>query len=389
MANYQFHNPVHIHFGAGSLALLGPLAAAYGSRCLLVTTSNDEAPLRPLYDRVKMILFNSGLTVAHFDEVVPNPTIQSVEKAIALARRVGAQVVVAVGGGSSIDAAKAVALFHQKDGVDWHDAFSRFDSPFAAYPPVSAPALPIIAVPTTAGTGSEMTQAMILSDPATDEKACIFHSDAFPAHAVIDSELTLSMPARLTAITGFDAFCHAFESRMRAEASPYTLALAQLAIEDITDALPRLLSDPHSIELREKMSQAAMFAGISLSNAAATVPHPLSEIIGGIAPRIAHGQALACLYPAYIRFQVRKTPEKCAQVARLMDASLKQENNQTAVERLPELVSGFIGRIGLDKTLTQLGVTDGEKEKMLSHFLLGVLPFGTKEELTAILQEAF
>jgi len=389
MEKFKFYNPTRIHFGKGELNSLGGIVSKYGKKCLLVTTTNKEEVLRPLYDRVKKILSEGGVEVIHFDEVVPNPTVQGIEKAISIVKSEGVNSVLAVGGGSSMDTAKSIALFYQPDKIDWESAYQNFTSPFAAYKPVSDPVLPIITVPTTAGTGSELTQAMIISDETTEEKVCIFHDRVFPAEAIIDVELTLTMPRRLTAMTGFDAFCHALESYVRDEASPYTKLIGQEAIYRIINALPKLMDDPTNVELREEMSVSEMFAGISLSNAAATVPHPLSEVIGGIAPQIPHGQALACLYPAFIRFQITKTPEKCAEIAKLFDSSLENKNAHEAAEKLPLLVEEFLDKLGLKKTLTELGVTKEEKEKMASHFLLGVLPFGTKEELTKILKGAF
>lgn len=389
MEKFKFYNPTRIHFGAGELNKVGEIAKKYGKKCMLVTTTNNEDVLRPLYDRVKNIISESGVEVIHFDEVVPNPTVQGIEKAISIVKAEGISSVIAVGGGSSMDTAKSIALFYQPDNVDWESAYQEFTSPFASYKPVSDPVLPIITVPTTAGTGSELTQAMIISDETTEEKVCIFHDRVFPTEAIIDVELTLTMPRGLTAVTGFDAFCHAFESYVRNEASPYTKLIGEEAISKILYALPKLMDDPANIELREEMSIAEMFAGISLSNAAATVPHPLSEVIGGITPRISHGQALACLYPSFVRFQITKTPKKCADIARLFNISLIDEDDAKAAEKLPKLVEDFLKTLGLNKSLTELGVTDEEKEKMANHFLLGVLPFGTKEELTNILKGAF
>ena len=389
MENFKFYNPTRIHFGAGELNKVGSLVRKYGEKCLMVTTTNKEEVLRPLYDRVKRILSESGITVIHFDEVVPNPTVQGIEKAIEIVKQNGINSVLAVGGGSSMDTAKSIALFYQPDKIDWDGAYQKFTSPFAAYEPVSDPVLPIITVPTTAGTGSELTQAMIISDETTDEKVCIFHDRVFPTEAIIDVELTLTMPRGLTAMTGFDAFCHAFESYVRDEASTYTKLIGKEAMTRIIDALPKLMDDPTNIALRESMSISEMFAGISLSNAAATVPHPLSEVIGGIAPQIPHGQALACLYPSFVRFQISKTTVKCAEIARLFDTSLTHVNDNEAANSLPELIEGFLQKLGLNKSLTQLGITDSDKEKMTEHFLLGVLPFGTKEELTNILKGAF
>ncbi len=389
MENYNFYNPTRIHFGTGKLDEVGDVVKKYGTKCLLVTTSKDEVVLKPLYQRVTDMLSKSGIETTHFDEVVPNPTVQGIEKAINIVRKNDIQVVLCVGGGSSIDTAKAISLFHELDDIDWEGAYSKYTSPFAEYETLSKNVLPLICVPTTAGTGSEVTQAMIISDKTTQEKVCIFHQHVFPKEAIIDPQLTLSMPKYLTAITGFDAFCHAFESYMRDEASPYTKLLGTKAIENILHALPKLMDEPENIALREMMCEAELLAGISLSNAAATIPHPLSEVIGGIAPRIPHGQALASLYPGFLKFQVKKTPKKCAEIARLFDADLYEEKDPVAAQRLVELVTDFIKKLGLNKSLTQLGTTEEEREKMSEHFLLGVLPFGSKEELTNILKESF
>lgn len=389
MENFVFYNPTRIHFGAGSLKVLGDVAKKYGNRCMLVTTTKNEDVLRPLYDRVKIILSDAGITVFHFDKAVANPTVQSIEKAIHIVKSKDIKVIIALGGGSSIDTAKAIALFYQPEKIDWEYVYQNYTSPFVDYEPISKPLLPLIAIPTTAGTGSELTQAMVLSDLSTQEKVCIFHNHTFPKESIIDTELTLTLPRGLTAISGFDAFSHSFESYMRKEANVYTQTLGEKAIKNIIYALPRLMDDSTNIEFREMMSVAEMFSGISLSNAAATIPHPLSEIIGGICPHIAHGQALACLYPSYLNFQIRQTPKKCANIARLFDPTLIIDDDSTASKKLPNLVKDFLLKIGLNKTLTELGVTCDEKDKMLSHFLLTVLPFATQDELTTIMREAF
>lgn len=387
--SFSFYQPTRIRFGVDTVSDVGAVVKQYGSRCLLVTTSQQETALTPLYERVKQLLQTEDIMVFHFDEVVPNPTVQSIEKAIALVKAEKIEVILGVGGGSSLDTAKAIALFYQPEVIDWDRAYETFTSPFARYEAVSKPVLPVIAVPTTAGTGSELTQAMIISDLTTTEKVCIFHDQVFPKEAIIDPALTLSMPAHLTAMTGFDAFCHAFESYVREVASVYTEQIGEKAIQNIVDALPKLMQDPQNIELRIKMSEAEMFAGISLANAAATIPHPLSEIIGGIAPRIPHGQALATVYPDFIRFQITKTPEKCAVVARIFEPALMAANDEEAATQLPRLIEAFLKTIGLDKKLGELGVTEQEMAEMEQHFVLGVLPFGTKDELTAILRGAF
>lgn len=389
MEKFNFYQPTRIHFGAGELDGLGMIVSKYGRNCLLVTTSNDEKVLRPLYDRVKTLLSDQGVTVYHFDEVVPNPTIDCIEKAIKIVNHYNISVVLAVGGGSSIDTAKSVALFYGAGQVDWHQVFSTYTNPFSEYEPLSDPILPVIAVPTTAGTGSELTQAMVISDPDNAEKMCIFHDKVFPKEAVIDPELMRTLPPHLTAITGFDAFSHAFESYMRETASPYTRLVGLKAMETIINILPKLLDNPEDMEMREKMAQAAMFAGISLANAAASIPHPLSEIIGGVTPRIPHGQCLATIYPKYIAFEAKSQPDKCADIACLFEPSLCNVSERQAADSLQGLLVGFLEKIGLHKTLKELGVTLNELEQMKGNFLFDVLPFASKDVLVAMITESY
>ena len=133
MENFNFYQPTRVHFGAGRLNEVGEIVKKYGTKCMLVTTTNTEDVLRPLYDRVKEILKASGVEVVHFDKVVPNPTITGIGEAIALVHQENVQVVLAVGGGSSIDTAKSICLFNDAGDVDWHQVFSTYTDPFAEY----------------------------------------------------------------------------------------------------------------------------------------------------------------------------------------------------------------------------------------------------------------
>lgn len=389
MERFGFYQPTRIRFGAGVLAELGAVAAGYGSKCMLLTTPNTEAVLRPLYDRVKALLEEAHMEVLHFDEVVPNPTIQSIEKAIGLVNTQGVQVLVAVGGGSSLDTAKAVALLSGAGAVDWKTVFSSYTDPFAQYEAPSPAVLPLVAVPTTAGTGSELTQAMVISDPSCNAKECIFHDKVFPKEALIDPELTHTLPPYLTAVTGFDAFTHAFESYMRDCASPYTRLIGLHAMRGILAALPPLVKNPADAKLREEMSLAAMLSGISLANAAACLPHPLSEVVGGIAPRIAHGQCLATLYPQFLAYHHRQAPGKCAEVAALFDPALAEKPQEEAAAALPALLREFLESVGLHRSFKALGLTQEEMEQALAHPVLHFLPFAPKEDMQKILADSF
>lgn len=389
MGQFRFYQPTRIHFGAGCLNQVGSIVGKYGKKCMLVTTTNTEDVLRPLYDRVKALLSEAGIQVVHFDKVVPNPTISGIEEAIALVHQEKVEVVLAVGGGSSIDTAKSITLFNGAGKVDWPKVFSTYTDPFAEYESPSPEVLPLVAVPTTAGTGSELTQAMVISDPEHNDKECIFHDKAFAKEAIIDPELMRTLPPRMTAITGFDAFTHSFESYLRDCASPYTRTIGMKAMSLIIETLPKLVKDTGNMELREKMAQAAMFSGISLGNAAATLPHPISEIVGGVAPRLAHGQCLATLYPQYLRWQCTQAVEKCAAVARLFDPALSDKSDKEAADKLPLLMKEFLQSIGLYYSFSQLGLTEEELKLAEASPIFNFLPFAPKEVMVGILHDSY
>lgn len=389
MEQFRFYQPTRIHFGAGCLNQVGSIVGKYGKKCMLVTTTNTEDVLRPLYDRVKTLLSEAGIQVVHFDKVVPNPTISGIEEAIALVHQEKVEVVLAVGGGSSIDTAKSITLFNGAGKVDWPKVFSTYTDPFAEYESPSPEVLPLVAVPTTAGTGSELTQAMVISDPEHNDKECIFHDKAFAKEAIIDPELMRTLPPRMTAITGFDAFTHSFESYLRDCASPYTRTIGMKAMSLIIETLPKLVKDTGNMELREKMAQAAMFSGISLGNAAATLPHPISEIVGGVAPRLAHGQCLATLYPQYLRWQCTQAVEKCAAVARLFDPALSDKSDKEAADKLPLLMKEFLQSVGLYYSFSQLGLTEEELKLAEASPIFNFLPFAPKEVMVGILHDSY
>ena len=384
MDNFNFSLPTKIHFGIDKVNDLGTISARYGKRCLLVTTSNDEMVMHPLYDRIKGILSGAGVEAIHYDGIVPNPTIGCILKGIELAKEHSVDAIISVGGGSSIDASKTISLFHGDSNIEWEHIFRTYTNPFAVYDHFSKPPLPHIVVPTTAGTGSEVTQAIVISNPDKDEKMCIFHDKAFPVECIIDPYLTRTLPKSLTAITGFDAFCHAFESYMSGGASDFTKMLSIRALRLILGAMPVLMEDLNDMDARIDMCKAELYAGIGIANAGTDVPHPLASIVAGIAEDVPHGQSLASLYPAYVRFRSRTCTAKCAEISRLFDESLESIDDSAAAEKLPMLIDGFLGMIGMNKTFRQLGVTDEQFERMKGHFLFDVLPFAPKEQLLDI-----
>ena len=271
---FQYYQPTRIHFGAGKLDQLGDICKRYGTRALMVTT--PDAPLQPLYARVKQILQKEGIEVIHFDEVMPNPDAEMVERGFALLKEHPCDFVLAVGGGSSIDTAKAIAFANGADHIDWDHIFSAYDSPFTIDPSYSEQHLPLISIPTTSGTGSQVTQAAVIT--RGKEKITFYHTDNFSRECILDPELMLTLPVRMSAATGFDAFTHAFEAYINPRASHYSKMDSLEAMRLIVENLPKVMEEPKELRYREAMSLADTLAGRALANSGADAPHPLSEI---------------------------------------------------------------------------------------------------------------
>lgn len=383
--NFNFYQPSKIHFGEGRINELGSTVKKYGNRCLLVTTPM-EPPLDGLFNRVIDILSKSDIEVTHFDEVVPNPSVEVIEKGFKLANENNVEVVVAVGGGSSIDTAKMIALTNGLETIDWEYVFKTYTSPFEHYAPLSPKGLPIVAVSTTSGTGSQVTQAAVISQG--DAKNTVFHPDNFTKECIIDPELMVTLPPRITASTGFDAFSHAFESYINPRASRFTEIIALEAMELVCNNLPKVLLEGKNMEYRSNLAMADTLAGTSLANSGAAAPHPLGEIIGGVA-HIPHGETLAIVFPAFIKQQWKNNIEKFAKVARIFSPSLKESSDEIAAEKLYDEMIKFLKTINLHVTLRDFKVTDEQLNTILNCPVLGYLPFGSKEDLQNIIKESF
>ncbi|BES66497.1 iron-containing alcohol dehydrogenase [Gottschalkiaceae bacterium SANA] len=377
-----FTLPTKIHLEKGALDDLPALVKTYGNRVFLVTTANRQ-PLADLYARIKTQLTEIDCTVYHFDKVQPNPPVDIIEMGIQELQAFKPDLVLSVGGGSSIDTAKTVALLHDQTNIDWAELFDQFGDPHGQYPPVAKKRMPHIAVPTTAGTGSEVTQAAVLS--MGHDKLTIYHPQNRSDHAILDPMLTLTLPAKLTATTGFDAFTHAFESYIHPKATPLGKRMSFSAMELIVDALPKLAKHPNDLDLRQKLMEAQVLAGIGLSNAGADAPHPLSEIIGGISG-IPHGESLALIYPEFIHYKWKYAQADFAAVARLFDPSLQTES--MAARALAVHIKLFIRKIGLPKGFSAYTIPKSQWEEIVNSPILGFLPFGSKEDLTDILIQA-
>ncbi|MGV9798883.1 iron-containing alcohol dehydrogenase [Mycobacterium sp. NPDC003449] len=310
-------------FGAGSLDDLGTVVAQLGiHRPLLVTdrylTETGQA------ERLVKNLQAAGADVAVFSGTVPDPTVTSLADGLALARSHDADGIIGFGGGSPMDTAKAFAVLSANGGD-----IASYKAP-SSY---AGPALPIVAVPTTAGSGSEATQFTVITDGETDEKMLCPGLSFLPVAIVVDFELTVSMPARLTADTGVDALTHAIEAYVSRRASPFTDALALAAMKSISRHVRRAYTDGADREAREAMMLASTQAGMAFSNSSVALVHGMSRPIGGHF-HVAHGLSNAMLLPAVTKFSIDSAVDRYADCARAMGIVAESTEDRRAASAL-------------------------------------------------------
>lgn len=354
MKHFNYHQSTQILFGKGRVEELGEISKKYGNKVLLVTTAANIPALEEQYVRVIKILETAGLKVAHYDGVIPNPTIESITAGAEMAKRFKADVIVGLGGGSSMDSAKAISVEATHAGTSWDYLF--YKSP----QPDPKKLLPVIAVSTTSGTGSQVTQVAVITNTQLRDKSALYNNILYPQVCIIDPGLMVSVPEFVTATTGFDVFCHAFESTINPGTGAYVDLLAWEAISIVVEYLPKVLSNLQDIDAREKMAWADTLAGLCIANAGVTLPHGMGMAIGGMYPQVAHGEALAIVYPAFAEFTWESAIPQFSKLARILNPDLKTLSDREAASQSPAEITGFLKLIKLNKSLSDVGMPEDE-----------------------------
>jgi alcohol dehydrogenase class IV len=322
--------PRLISVGGGALGELPGMLHSLGLGRPLVVTDPFIRDCG-IFDRVAGLLDRVPIGWSVFADTVSDPTTEVVAEGV---RRLGQgdyDTLIAVGGGSAIDTAKAMSVLAANGGkmADWKVP--------AAIPQMG---LPVVAIPTTAGTGSEVTRFTVITDSETDEKMLIAGLACCPLAAIVDYELTLSMPLRLTADTGLDSLTHAIEAYVSRRASPYTDGLATRAMTLIARHIRRACAEPGNRPAREAMMLGAMTAGMAFSNASVALVHGMSRPIGAFF-HVPHGLSNAMLLPEITAFSVPAALDRYADCARAMEVAEAGEGNQAAAARLIDELRGL------------------------------------------------
>ncbi len=351
MKAFDFFQNTKVVFGRGKVDLVGEIASRFGKKCLLVTTPSNQA-LHQIYHRVIDILENAGMQVTHFDGVTPNPTTDDISRGTEMAKSSQANLIIGLGGGSSMDAAKAIAVEATHEGSCWDYLFYKKQP--------SEKTLPVVAISTTSGTGSHVTQVAVVTNSKARDKSALYNSLLYPRVSIIDPELMISIPSFVTATTGFDVLCHAFESMLHPNCGAYVELLSREAIRIVAEHLPKVLDQPTCVSSRSAMAYADTLAGICIANAGVTLPHGMGMAIGGMYPHVAHGQALAIVYPACTAFTCNTAVDQSAFLSRVLDNEVCRIDNIEAASKAPKVITDFLKKINLYKKLSDVGVPKSE-----------------------------
>jgi len=347
MAFTTWSFPTTIVFGAGSVTALVDHAKRLGaSRPLIVC---DAGVVKAgIAERVSDVLSKGGLSPLVFDKVDPNPVEQNIVDGVAAYKSHKADLVVSVGGGSPLDAGKLIALkvTHERPMHEYDDAIGG-DAHITSNVP------PILTVPTTAGTGSEVGRSGVVTLPATGRKTVIFSPHLLAKAAILDPELTMSMPAHVTATTGFDALTHCLEAYCSVGDHPMADAIALGGLELAARWIVKAVEEPKNVDARGAMMKAAMMGAVSFQKglgACHSLAHPLSSEKG-----MHHGLANALCLPATVRFNMSVIEERLERCRVILDAGAKTPADAVATLR---------ERVGIRGGLTNHGVTKADIEKL-------------------------
>jgi alcohol dehydrogenase len=334
------------HFGAGVVARLPAVVTAAGGAVLLVTDAALAAT--PVISAVTGVLTAAGLPVTVFSGVHPNPTTDDLAAGAAVAADLARDrpVVVAVGGGSPIDAAKGIALAavnpQRGRALDYRSDFPR-------------PALPLVAVPTTAGTGAETNAFGVVTDVAARRKFYVGHASTMPAAAILDPDLTVGLPAGATAATGMDALTHAIESYLSVRANPWSAGIALQVVRMVHEFLPRAVADGADREARGQMLLAAHMAGLAMASTGLGACHAIGHALGGRF-NVAHGVALTAVLPQVLSFSRSAVTDRLAEIAFALGAGSTAAAADVNAAAAVDAIASLAVSVGMTARLSDFGI---------------------------------
>lgn len=337
MKDFSYYLPVHIQFGWDAVDRIGELTAAWGKRALIVAGSGGSARRSGVLKRIEISLQNQGIAYDVYAAVMPNPGFQSVEAGAAAAKAMQAQFVIAVGGGSVIDCAKGVAFAACNE---------EFLGDYIKGRERGTKALPIAAIPTTCGTGSECTPFAVLTDEEKHDKRALSTRKILPSLAIIDPGTMTGMPTHVLAAVAFDALCHHMEAYLSRACSPMTEMQSLYGMQLFRRCAWQIASGMTK-EAWEGLAVCSTLGGMSISLSGVTAPHGLEHPLSGLR-NVTHGRGLAILTPPIFARSIEAAPQRFAVISRALGGTDEQD--------LIGILQEIIAVLGLSSTLSHEGV---------------------------------
>ncbi len=348
MEIFGLHIPTKVIIGRGSIAQLKEVVPQYGRKALLLTTGEDLKKVGTL-DRALNFLNEANIKVVVDNTIEPNPKTYNIDHAVRVMLSEECDVVIGLGGGSSMDAAKATALVAKNGGsiydyiLDGKRAKEKLTETF-----------PTICVTTTAGTGSEVTNVAVITNPITKEKPGFLQDCMYPDVSIVDPELTLTLPIGVTAGTGVDVFYHAMEAYIASVATPFTDLCAIEAMNLVKGNLHRVYNDAGDIEARTKMAWANTLAGLCITSSSTVAIHAIGHSVSGITD-VSHAWGLCTIAKAYLDYSFDANIERYATISRILGAPDSMPDKEAA-KRCGEYFSYFLNDFNLPTSLSDVGL---------------------------------
>lgn len=335
-----------IVYGEGALELAGRHAVNFGGTRVLVVT--DPGVLEAGWTaKVEKCLGEADISSVTFSQVTPNPKDREVMEGVEVYRGEGCDLIIAVGGGSPMDCAKGIGVMAGNPGhINDYEGVDE----------VINPGPPLIFIPTTAGSSADISQFAIITDTVRGTKFAIISKMVIPDIALVDPKTTLTMSPELTAATGMDALCHAFEAFVSTASSPLTDMTALSSVQLIVDNLSCAYRQPTNTTCRNNMMMASLMAGLAFSNASLGLVHAMAHSLGG-SLGLAHGECNAMLLEHVVRYNYGVVPEKYDRLARAMGLSFEAESPETRLALLTGKISSLREELGINQRLSHMGVS--------------------------------
>jgi len=353
MINFDYRIPTRLIFGPGKLNELGHIDLP-GKKALIVISAGMSMRKYGYLERVEKLLEKNGAQSVVFDRILPNPINKHVAEGAAMARKEKCDFIIGLGGGSSIDSAKSIAIMARNPGDYW----DYINGGTGKGQPVEGGVLPVLAITTTAGTGTEADPWTVITHEERQEKIGFGTSDTFPVISIIDPELMLSIPPHLTAYQGFDAFFHAAEGFIANISTPFSDAYALKSIELLTQFLPAAVRNGSDLEARTHVALANTLSGLVESTSSCTSEHSMEHALSAHHPELPHGAGLIMLSESYFSYFGGVCPEKLSAMAKGMNEEASPEGFIKALRKLQKAC-------GVDTLkMSDYGITRAELPKL-------------------------